>query len=133
MKNIHIAIIFSLVCAGCIIIPIPIPEHAADYSDRAPIGEESLGFLEVGSTKREEVLLTLGLPEYTQDHERAFVYKWDTASGWVVAGAHIGGAGASKYSSYKTYQLLIEFDDIGILKGFEIKEEEGLSSEKQVF
>jgi len=74
-----------------------------------------LGFLEVGSTKREEVLLTLGLPEYTYDHERAFVYQWDTASGVWVSG--------KKSLSYKTYELLIEFDDIGIVKGFETREE----------
>jgi outer membrane protein assembly factor BamE (lipoprotein component of BamABCDE complex) len=131
VKNLHIAIIFSLVCAGCTLPPIPIPEHAADYSDRKPIGEESLGFLEVGSTKREEVLLTLGIPEYTQDHERAFVYEWDTVSGWIVDDNL--ATPAKKHLTHKTYQLLIEFDDIGILKGFEIKDEEVMFQEKQLF
>ena len=126
MKNLHIAIIFSLVCAGCIVLPFPVPEHAADYSDRAPIGEESLGFLEVGSTKREEVLLTLGIPEYTYDHERAFVYQWDTASGvWVRV--------VKKSLSYKTYELFIVFDDIGIVKGFEITEEKGPTRHERLF
>ena len=116
MKNIHIAIIFYLVCAGCSRgFAIPIPEHAADYSHRKPIGEESLGFLEVGSTKREEVLLTLGLPEYTYDHERTFVYQWDTASGVRE--------GFKEFLSYKTYKLFIVFDDIGIVKSFAIKKE----------
>jgi len=131
VKNLHIAIILSLVCAGCIIIPIPIPEHA-DYG-RPPIGEESLGFLEVGSTKREEVLLTLGLPEYTRDHERVFIYEWNTKSEVVWVFGTMVSAGSKKDTTHYTYQLLIEFDDIGILKAFEIKEEEGLSSEKQVF
>ena len=129
MKNIHIAIIISLVCAGCgapgPAFKIPIPEHAADYSHRKPIGEESLGFLEVGSTKREEVLLTLGIPEYTYDHERAFVYQWDTASGVWVRG--------KKSLSYKTYELFIVFDDIGIMKGFEITEEKGPTRHERLF
>ncbi len=124
MKNLHIAIIFSLVCAGCGPGPfIPIPEHAADYSHRKPIGEESLGFLEVGSTKREEVLLTLGIPEYTYGHERTFVYQWDTAS----------RAGGKKSLSYKTYELFIVFDDIGIVKGFEITEEKGPTRHERLF
>jgi len=119
VKNIHIAIIISLVCAGCgapgPAFKIPIPEHAADYSHRKPIGEESLGFLEVGSTKREEVLLTLGIPEYTYHHERTFVYQWDTASGvWYEL---------KKFPSYKTYELFIVFDDIGIVKVFWINKE----------
>ncbi len=133
MKNLHIAIIFSLVCAGC--IALPVPEHAADYSDRAPIGEESLEFLEVGSTKREEVVLNLGRPNYTRDNERAFVYEWDTESAWLVTVfvPYCTTCGPKKIISYKTYELLIEFDDIGIVKGFEIKEEEGPSSEKELF
>ena len=130
MKNLHIAIIFSLVCAGCIIIPIPIPEHAADYSDRAPIGEESLGFLEVGSTKREEVLLALGIPEWTPEFEGAFHYRWKTKYGTVVFILLLGSGGDRKYTSYKGYQLVIEFDDTGIVKRFEIKEDAWHTDEK---
>jgi len=123
VKNLHIAIIFSLVCAGCIIIPIPIPEHTADYS-RAPIGEESLGFLKVGSTKKEEVVLNLGPPNYTRDNERNFIYRWNTKSEIVWVGGMIGGGGTRTVTTYYTYQLLIEFDDIGIVKSLERKEEE---------
>jgi outer membrane protein assembly factor BamE (lipoprotein component of BamABCDE complex) len=124
VKNLHIAIIFSLVCAGCIIIPVPIPEQTSDAS-RAPIGEESLGFLEVGSTKREEVLLTLGLPDSTQDHERVIIYEWNTKSEvvWLIA-TYGGGTGTIKDTTYTTYQLLIEFDDIGIVKRLKRNEEE---------
>jgi hypothetical protein len=121
----------SLLCAGCIIIPIP--EHAA-YVYRAPIGEESLGFLEVGSTTIEEVLLNLGEPDHTRDNERDFIYQWSKESGLVFLDFAPGVAsGAHKYTYYKTYQLLIEFDDIGIVKGFETKEEDEGSSVKELF
>ncbi len=114
---------------------LPIPEYTADYSHRAPIGEESLEFLKVGSTKREEVVLNLGRPNYTLDHERAFVYQWDTESAWLVTVfvPYCTTCGPKKTITYKTYQLLIEFDDIGILKGFEIKEEKVGFTEKHLF
>ncbi len=121
MKNLYIAIIFSLLCAGCIIIPIPIPEHSPDAAYRAPIKKESLEFIEVGSTKREEVLLTLGPPDCTQENERVFDYQWETESEWIyVVGAGYQAAGGTFHFSL-TYQLLIEFDDTGIVKRFEIK------------
>ncbi len=116
MKNLHIVIIFSLVCAGCYpsVSPhIAIPEHAAEHSRRKPIEGESLGFLEVGSTKREEVLLTLGIPEYTYDHERTFVYQWEKAAGSIVHG--------KKALGHERRELFIVFDDIGIVKSFAIK------------
>ncbi len=133
MKNLHIAIILSLLCAGCIGLIIPIPEQASEFSNRAPIRKESLGFLEVGSTKIEEVLLTLGPPDYTQENERVFVYQWETESGWLFAGISMGGGGPRKTTDDKSHQLLIEFDDIAIVKRFEIKENKRGSRVKEYF
>ncbi len=133
MKNLHIAIILSLLCAGCIGLIIPIPEQASEFSNRAPIRKESLGFLEVGSTKREEVLLTLGPPDCTQENERVFDYQWETESEWIYVGGlgYTGGGGRLHFSL--TYQLLIEFDDTGIVKRFEIKRGKVGYTEKKLF
>ncbi len=132
MKNLHIAIIFSLLCAGCIVLPIPIPT-AERPSYREPIKKESLEFIEVGSTKREEVLLTLGPPDCTQENERVFDYQWETESEWIyVAGlGYTGGGGRLHFSL--TYQLLIEFDDTGIVKRFEIKRGKVGGGRKKLF
>jgi len=89
--------------------------------------------MEVGSTKKEEVLLTLGPPNYTRDNERDFIYQWNTESGLVLEIAGMGGSRTEKYTYYKTYQLLIEFDDIGIVKGFEIKEEKTHTRHERLF
>ncbi len=47
--------------------------------------------------------------------------------------AGMGGSRTEKYTYYKTYQLLIEFDDIGIVKGFEIKEEKTHTRHEPLF
>jgi len=96
VKSLHISIIFSLLCAGCIIIPIPIPHPSANYANRAPIEEESLGFLKVGSTKKEEVVLNLGPPNYTRDNERDFIYQWYTESALILIVGTIGGGYGEK-------------------------------------
>ena len=80
--------------------------------------------MEVGSTKKEEVLLNLGPPNYTRDNERYFIYEWNTESGLVLLAGSMGGSAVHEFTYYKTYELLIEFDDIGIVKSLERKEEE---------
>ncbi len=82
-------------------------------------------FLEVGSTTVEEVLLNLGNPDVTKEYERVFIYEWNTESELILIVAIWPYGGTDKkYTYYKTYQLLIEFDDIGIVKSLERKEEE---------
>ncbi len=114
-------------------VPIPVPEQASEFAYRAPIGEESLTFLAVGSTKKEEVVLNLGPANYTRENERVFVYRWITESGWVVFAAVYGGGGdTTKHASYKTYELFIEFDDIDIVKRFEIREDKTSTKSKKL-
>ena len=103
---------------------VPIPEHS--YKSRAPIKKESLEFIEVGSTRKEEVVLNLGPANYTRENERVFVYHWFTESRWELITLHGGGSNVSR----KYYEFLIEFDDIDIVKGFGMKGEKGEYTEK---
>ena len=80
--------------------------------------------MEVGSTKKEEVLLNLGPPNYTRDNERNFIYRWNTESALVLIIASMGGAADKTYTYHKIYELLIEFDDMDIVKSLERKGEE---------
>jgi outer membrane protein assembly factor BamE (lipoprotein component of BamABCDE complex) len=115
MRSVVGLAVLLLLFAGCIYIP----EHAREHSQREPIEEESLQFMKVGSTTREEVLLNLGDPElFSGDSE--FKYRWETESAFM--GVDIAG-GSGRYDFYYFYELVIEFDDNGLVKSFEIKEE----------
>ena len=63
-------------------------------------------------TTKQEVLLEFGSPTKTMDSEKMFFYEWTEGStskmGWY------GG------TSTKTYQLIILFDDRGIVKNHRI-------------
>ncbi len=135
MKNLYIAIIFSLLCAGCIILPIPIPT-AERYSDRASIKKESLEFIEVGSTKLEEVLLNLGHPDSGRYAEEVILeYDWTVKAGqwvvpWLTMPPGTGGVLTGPISVWR-YELRIEFDENGIVKSYEIYETEDVKAETE--
>lgn len=67
-----------------------------------------------GKTTKHEVLLEFGSPSKTMDHEKMFFYEWTEGSaskvGWY------GGA------TTNTYQLIILFDDQGIVKNHRISQ-----------
>ena len=117
MKNFCILVMLSLLCAGCV---VSIPEHVVSTMSREPIEKESLEFLEIGSTKREDVLLNLGDPDYGHGNERIFVYQWITKSGTEIKW---GGYQETRYVTRKKYQLIIGFDQNGVVSSYEIKEE----------
>ena len=113
MRNAVSLAVLLLLLAGCLLIPIP--EHGDEHSLREPIKESSLQFMNVGSTTREEVLLNLGDPDL---FSVGFVYRWMTEYSFILIliGTGVGGGRADVYS---VYELVIEFDDNGIVKHYE--------------
>ncbi len=79
--------------------------------------------VEVGSTTREEVLLNLGGPDIVEGDESVFTYIWSTKAG-ILYFALWGDRGQTKPMSAKDHQLRIEFDENGIVKNYEIEQEE---------
>ncbi len=84
--------------------------------------------MEVGSTKKEEVVLNLGPANYTRENDRVFVYHWFTESGWILVVLDATCCTRTVYRKY--YEFLLEFDDIDIVKGFGMKGEKGEYTEK---
>lgn len=78
--------------------------------------------LEVGSTTREEVLLNLGAPDIVEGDESVFTYSWSTKAGILYF--YFLGEDQTKPMSAKDHRLYIEFDENGIVKNYEIEEEE---------
>jgi outer membrane protein assembly factor BamE (lipoprotein component of BamABCDE complex) len=74
--------------------------------------EEALGFLTVGITTREEVLLTLGQPDWVKNGERLFLYWWFEAYGLETVVESRSGRPSG---------LRIEFDDDGKVLAFALE------------
>jgi outer membrane protein assembly factor BamE (lipoprotein component of BamABCDE complex) len=110
-------------CMGCAGVgPLPRRTHT-------PQGTEEnvhLDFLRVGQTRREDVREKLKAFDTGVQSERYFVGRW-TSSTWAwFAVAQGGGAGDRHWS---TTNLLIEFDENGVVKKFESFPDKDLSRE----
>jgi outer membrane protein assembly factor BamE (lipoprotein component of BamABCDE complex) len=84
---------------------------------RTEIAEETLKFIKVESTTKQEVLLRLGEPLKVWRGEANFVYADFTKDGIPLAPGKILGVPVS----HNLYLLLIEFDDNNRVKKFEVK------------
>jgi hypothetical protein len=74
---------FSLM-AGC--IPIPAPPHGLGVIP----DKEGFESFRIDVSKRADILLVLGEPQYRLDEDRFLLYEWTVAYGYLL----IGGPGA---------------------------------------
>ncbi len=134
MKNLPllITVIASLLCAGCLIVPQEVPEDTFVFSRKAEIKKEMLEFVEVGATTREEVLLNLGDPNCAfypewgyRCKDRLWTYSWKKyapGTRWYLVGQY--GSEVISEPPIIRYKLHIEFDENGIVTGYEFEESE---------
>ncbi len=101
-----VAVLFFL-SAGC--------AHLTGEAKRTEIAEETLKFIKVESTTKQEVLLRLGEPLKVWRGEANFLYADFTKDGIPL------GPGIGVPVSQNLYLLLIEFDDNNRVKKFEVK------------
>jgi len=102
-----LTIIFVFLFAGC--------AYLTGEAKRTEIAEETLKFMKVESTTKQEVLLRLGEPLKVWRGEANFVYADFTKDGIPL------GPGIGVPVSQNLYLLLIEFDDNNRVKKFEVK------------
>ena len=105
--RLELGLMLFLIC-GC--LAFPTPEHGGPY-----ISEDAFKSLEVGKTRRADVLLRIGNPEERIQRDRFFVYAWERVAGYLVVGAHYSG-GAMEIT--RRHYLCLEFADDGLLKRF---------------
>jgi len=99
----------SLVLAGCVLLPIPLPENKVLAGK--PVTEEQLSFLSSKDTTMQQVMDHLGNPNVIWEDTRIFVYNWEMRRGilfWAVGGYGSATAGLSEIP--KHYLLLIQFN-----------------------
>jgi len=103
-------------CCGCII-----PIHNAKKT-RVPSGLETKStvdpsFIKVGQTSREEVVEKLGWADTGVEDDRFFICRWSESSWaalWILGGP--GAAEAGSYRQWNDHNLLIEFDEKGVVQ-----------------
>lgn len=94
-----------LVLAGC--IAIPTPEHAL-LAGHGKITNKDLAPFKVGTTTREDVLLSLGEPDTISPDENIMTYWWRVISGYFCVAAPFSGGYSGPF--LKDYLLMFEFD-----------------------
>jgi len=102
-----VAVLFFFLSAGC--------AYLTGEAKRTEIAEETLRFMKVESTTKQEVLLRLGEPFKVWLGEANFLYADFTKDGIPL------GPGIGVPVSQNLYLLLIEFDDNNRVKKFEVK------------
>ncbi len=102
-----VAVLFFLLSAGC--------AYLTGEAKRTEIAEETLKFMKVESTTKQEVLLRLGEPLKVWRGEANFLYADFTKDGIPL------GPGIGVPVSQNLYLLMIEFDDNNRVKKFEVK------------
>jgi len=102
-----VAVLFFFLSAGC--------AYLTGEAKRTEIAEETLKFIKMESTTKQEVLLRLGEPLKVWRGEANFLYADFTKDGIPL------GPGIGVPVSQNLYLLLIEFDDNNRVKKFEVK------------
>jgi hypothetical protein len=120
------ALPFSL-CQGCIVVtPMRAPTHNLGASAEGANGKLALGFIQVGKTGREEVTQKLGWTDTGLKDDRLFLGRWASSS-WgvysalVVAGGGAAGGGIDNWNRHwGAHNVLIEFDEKGLVKQYRV-------------
>ncbi len=109
----------AFLCAfssGCVAVPTRVPTKTRNIS--GDLGKKlDLDFIQVGSTKREEVGQKLGWIDTGLKDDRLFLGRWADSS-WGVAWAAVGEIPAVGVSNrgWTTHNLLLDFDEKGVVR-----------------
>lgn len=109
-RGIGLWLVLSVVCAGC-----PIATNEYGRHSRTNVSEATAQTIIPGRTTREEVLLALGDPDEVSTDGNSFVYRWTKAKLVVVTPFPTSPMG-------KKYQLLVSFDEHGVVTQREVQE-----------
>ena len=124
------ALPFSL-CQGCIYFATPMraPTHNTGASGEGANGKLALGFIQAGKTGREEVIQKLGWTDTGLKDDRLFLGRWASSSWGVYSAVVLAGGGADGAAGvgtdawnrhWGTHNLLIEFDEKGLVKQYRV-------------
>jgi hypothetical protein len=114
----------SFFCYSCCCV-FPAPPLTNIFS-RGPIDDETLSFIQVGITTKEDVLLKLGNPTFCSKNDDSLEYCWPRFYGGLILASKDT---AGTLGIGKTDCVSVEFDEHGILKKYEVKRNVELQAE----
>lgn len=114
---IRLAVAVGLLLWACGCIWIPTPEHGL-LAGRGAVTREDAAFLTTGVTTREESLLRFGEPDILLEGEKVLAYLWGVSHGYFAVGGYGAAVGGP---IQKNYLLMMEFDDAGVLRRWDIQ------------
>jgi hypothetical protein len=100
---------------GCVVVPVRTPTRTSGASGDK--GKADLDFIQVGTTRREEVVQKMGWTDVGIKDERLFLGRW-VSSSWVVFSA--GGSQSGTDRHWGAHNVLVEFDEKGIVKQYSV-------------
>lgn len=89
----------------------PLPRGSLRWG-RGSIEKGDIAFLQIGETRREQILLRLGPPEIALDGEKLLLYGWGVDAGGILLGSF------GSIPIVEECALVLEFDGGGTLRGF---------------
>jgi hypothetical protein len=111
------AILFGwlLLAAGGCIIPVPHGSRRANHSRRL-ITEDEFTFIQPKISRREDLILKLGEPDFSLKDDRVLAWHW-TSVEWTILLIVGGGysSGGAAVDVLDNHYLLTAFDEHGVL------------------
>src|SRR3954464_5503057 len=108
-----------VLAVGCIPMPM-VPKRVSGSSAADFVGSETSSKpVRPGSITREQVIALVGAPEPALSNDgRTLIYRWQEQTGtWLFCSPRwLEGSGS--YEWYRTRQLVLSFDDAGVLRGY---------------
>lgn len=101
---------------GCIAVPMRAPTRINGASGT---GTTKLDFIRAGTTGRDEVVQKLGWTDTGVKEETLFLGRWASSSwgvAWAIGGGYSAVTGWDRH--WKTHNILIEFDEKGVVKQY---------------
>jgi hypothetical protein len=116
---------FCYSCSTCCLLPA---SPSTNIMSRGPIDDETLSFIQVGVTTKEDVLLKLGNPTFCSKNDDSLEYCWPRFYGGLMIILTDSKNGAT-LGIGKKHCVSVEFDEHGILKKYEVKRNLELQAE----
>jgi hypothetical protein len=117
-RGLGLCIVLSIIGVGC--LPVPVPFTWYGQQSRANVDEAAAKVIIPGQTTKEEVVLMLGGPDEISPDGSSLVYRWAKVKFLLLPMFYAPLPEIPKVQ--KQYQLLITFDEQGVVTQREVQE-----------
>ena len=116
-QGLSLCLVLCVIEMGC--LPVPVPFTWYGQQSRTNVDEAAARIIIPGQTTKEEVVLKLGGPDEVSSDGRALIYRWAKVKFLLIPMGYAPLPEIPKVQ--KQYQLLITFDEHGIVTKREVQ------------